>query len=508
MSISCYCLNKFINKLANKFVGSKINAIHQLGANDFAFNCFNDGTIQLLVSLDPGFPLILASQKNDNTIMKSDNFTLAMKKYLEHGNIESMVGDPLNRLLFLTVSKLTPSYIKIRSKMIIELIPYRTNIIITDENDVIIDAKRKTDIASKHIIMRGVKYYAPTNIASDDPLRLIKSEKTYFEENFSNCEEGIKTLRESDTFFFDGRDIVSYHYNENFKEFNPFESRNLINKKIDDNHKDSLYHDVLKSLKNKIKTLNKKIITLEKEKISYQEHLDYSRIGNLLLTFSDSYSNSSNQIIIDSETIKLDSRLNLYQNAERYFKLYRKAKTGLINLDTQIEKAKEEILYLEEKNVQIENGRDEDISEIIEELQQEGYLKNKATPKKIKKDKKPQIHLLKRKDKATIGIGLTSIQNEYLTFTLANKHDTFMHVKDHHGPHVIIFDNNPDNESLLLAAEASLYFASLNEGDVMVAKRSDVKKATSRGRVNILEYHLITIHKIREESVELFKNMR
>ncbi len=508
MSISCYCLNKLTTLYAASFIGAKINSIQPIDNNDYAFNCYNKKILQLIISLNPGFPIILSKENANNLIMPSDAFTLSLKKYVEHGTIEEMYALSNDRIITLVINKTTPSFFKIKSKIIIELIPYRANILILDQDDTIIDAKKKTDLAAKRIVMRGIKYTFPPVNEKEDPLSLMftKNEK----ENLIDCNDSssiIEVIKQSQNFYFDGKDIVAYKYNDNFKEIDPLNSASIIEEKLESDHKGTTYHDLLKLIKSKKKSLNKKIQTLQKERITYQEHLHYNEIGNLLLTYYDQYIDGSSLLNIEEIEIKLDPRLNLYQNAERYFKLYRKAKTGLSMIDEQIKKAEDELDYWEEKESEIINSNDDDILEVMEELEQDGHLKAQRKHHHSQ-NLKPNIHLLKREQQPTIGIGFTAKQNEHLTFTMAHKDDHFFHIKDRHGPHVIVFDSNPDNETLLLAVEASIYFAGFRDGDVMHAIKSDVKKASPRGRVNILKYDLITIHAIRESSVNLFKKLK
>src|SRR5690606_29193575 len=53
-------------------------------------------------------------------------------------------------------------------------------------------------------------------------------------------------------------------------------------------------------------------------------------------------------------TISLDKRLTPAQNAQKYFKMYGKAKTALYQVNNQIEKTKEEVDYLEQIIISID----------------------------------------------------------------------------------------------------------------------------------------------------------
>ena len=50
-------------------------------------------------------------------------------------------------------------------------------------------------------------------------------------------------------------------------------------------------------------------------------------------------------------------------------------------------------------------------------------------------------------------VGKNNIQNDKLTFKIANKNDTWLHTKDVHGSHVIIRSQNVTENILLSAAK-------------------------------------------------------
>ena len=75
--------------------------------------------------------------------------------------------------------------------------------------------------------------------------------------------------------------------------------------------------------------------------------------------------------------ITLDVRLTPQQNAQRYFKLYNKAKKAETVLTQQIEQGKADLDYLESVLVALGEAESErDLSQLREELTQTGILSN------------------------------------------------------------------------------------------------------------------------------------
>ena len=80
-----------------------------------------------------------------------------------------------------------------------------------------------------------------------------------------------------------------------------------------------------------------------------------------------------------------------------------------------------------------------------------------------------------------------------------------MHIKDYHGAHVIIRNNNPSNEEKLLAAELCLILSNKSAGEIMIAPMKDVKKGQALGEALLQNYSLIVLNEVRQSTIELLK---
>ena len=101
--------------------------------------------------------------------------------------------------------------------------------------------------------------------------------------------------------------------------------------------------------------------------------------------------------------------------------------------------------------------------------------------------------------------GKNASSNNELTFKVANKDDYYLHIKDYHGAHVIIRDVNPSNEVKLVAAELCLILSNKEAGDVMITNMKNVKKGHALGEANLLNYSVITLNKVRAETINLLR---
>ena len=183
-------------------------------------------------------------------------------------------------------------------------------------------------------------------------------------------------------------------------------------------------------------------------------------------------------------TVELDPRLSPADNAERFYKHYRKAKTAKTVLSEQIALSRAEIEYLDSVESFLDRAETEqDLTDIRDELYRAGYasrMKNYA-PAKQNKPSKPT-------ETVTPGgyrvlIGRNNLQNDRLTFKVAARNDLWFHAKGVPGSHVILLCDGaePSAEDYTFAASLAAGYSKANAvGGATVAvdytRVSNVKK--------------------------------
>lgn len=197
--------------------------------------------------------------------------------------------------------------------------------------------------------------------------------------------------------------------------------------------------------------------------------------GQSFIDVEDYYDN--NKIV----RIKLSPTLNPSQNVQKYYKDYRRAKTREEMLTVQIAKAKAELQYI--SAVQESLGRAEserELTEIRQELVDEGYLKNRNS-----KGRNKALKLLPPKeytssDGFTIYVGRNNKQNDKLTLKTARNYDMWLHTKDIPGSHVIIVSDNREitDTAILEAASLAAYNSKAKESDNVPVDYTIVKNVS------------------------------
>lgn len=135
--------------------------------------------------------------------------------------------------------------------------------------------------------------------------------------------------------------------------------------------------------------------------------------------------------------IKLDPALNPSQNAQKYYKEYRKAKTAEVMLAEQIELAFEELEYVDTVFYSLTQATTtEDLDEIRAEIAGQGYIRVQQRKNQKEKVSKPLEFTTSEGFKVLVG--RNNKQNDKLTLKDANRNDIWFHTKDIPGSHTVL----------------------------------------------------------------------
>ena len=229
--------------------------------------------------------------------------------------------------------------------------------------------------------------------------------------------------------------------------------------------------DLRKSISIKLERLYHKQKKIEKELRDADNADEFKDKGELLTSYIYMIQKGMESVEVanfydpnySNIRIALNKNLTPSENAQKYFKKYNKLKTAKIELTSQIAICNEEIEYLENIMLGIENCENlEELDDIKDELIKLGYAKAPFRYK-AKKDIDPTTkpNQFTSSDGFKILVGKNNKQNDYLTLRIADPEDLWMHTKNIPGSHVIIKcagKEVPDN-TLLEAATLAAYFS-------------------------------------------------
>lgn len=217
----------------------------------------------------------------------------------------------------------------------------------------------------------------------------------------------------------------------------------------------------------------------------------------------------------NNETIRIpaDPALSPSANAQKYFKEYRKAKTAESMLGELIEQSRQELSYLESviDAVNRSDGYTE-LAEIRSELYEQGYLKKAKNDKAKKAKPMPPLEYISD-DGYKILVGRNNIQNDFLTFKIAAKDDSWFHTQKIPGSHVVVVGNGdiiPERTCRQAAILAAYHSGGRESSQVAVdyTEICSLKKPTGAkpGKVIYHTYNTMWVNPDRELCERLKKN--
>lgn len=347
------------------------------------------------------------------------------------------------------------------------------------------------------------------SLSSDERLILNKVFIDIFTEVRENKFTPIKIFRDNTFKDFYSIDLEELCENEKEKTYS-------ISSLLEEFYNSKFLRDTLGSKSKELKKLINKNIDKIRRKLSNQSNeLNIALNRDKYKIYADLLSSNFHKIEKGADYVKvenfynemeeikipLDSKLDGPSNASKYYKKYSKLKNAALYIKEQIDIGNSELEYLESILLNIEFAETPDeIDDLYEELEKEGYIKKKNKNKKKRKDSQDNYIKLKTDDGFDIFIGKNNKQNDYLTLKKAKKNDLWFHVKDAPGSHVILKNDNRDftNNSLLTAAKLAAKYSSLSKSQnipvdytfKMNVKRHPAKKP---GLVTYTNYKTINI---------------
>lgn len=224
-----------------------------------------------------------------------------------------------------------------------------------------------------------------------------------------------------------------------------------------------------KVLQNNIERCEKKL-ALYADALNSGEQMEKCRLyGELLTANLHSLKSGTDTAAVDNYyadpveriAIPLDRQLTPGENAQRYYKKYQKLKAARDMAIVQREQTLSEQNYLEG---QLDNltkcTAENELSELIEELKDQGYIKrDKGGRKKMKLAASKPMHFVSSTG-ADIYVGKNNRQNDELTLHFASPNDIWMHTKNIPGSHVIVKGaSEQDTATMTEAALLAAYYS-------------------------------------------------
>lgn len=534
-------LNVVAHELNEVLTGGRIEKIYQPETDEITLFIKNNRTYHtLVISANPSNPRIhLSTQKKENSL-NAPAFCMLLRKYLIGSYIQNISIFNSDRIIKIAV--ISKNELKDINTFYImaELMGRYSNIILTTQNEIILDAIKRIhfDQSTTRYILPNLKYeLQPQNRIS---LFDNKALNTFFEKSEISADDilkqisgiGKETAREiinSKTPFLKLKEMLGLIPEKPFKPClryengvlrdyyimpystlsGDYEIHDSINGALD---KFYLLYDsterkkhstkTVVTLLNRLKSKTERRIADNTKKLDESEKKDeYKKFGEILLTnLYRVKPNEKTVVCYDyynncDVSINLDPKISPADNAQSYYKKYNKLKRSGEIARQQLDILINQREYLKTIETAINNcSLKSEYDEILSELNSLAGLRQNI--KKNNKEKKAQPTHFKVNG-FDVYLGKNNLQNNEVTFNIADSKDLWLHVKANHGAHIII-KGQPDDMTISKCASVAAFYsdAKLSEKvEVDYTLKKYVKKMPGAmpGMVTYVNYNSVLV---------------
>ena len=277
-----------------------------------------------------------------------------------------------------------------------------------------------------------------------------------------------------------GASAVSHAYGNYSRMLDEYYYRRDLNDRMK-----SKSQDLLKLLANSSARIAKKLDIQSGELKKCADREQYREKGDLinanlhLLQKGDMIAEVVNYYSEDCSTVRidLDPMLTPAQNAQKYYKEYRRLQAAEQHLTELIAQGKNELAYIDSVLDMLSRAESErELSEIRQELTEEGFIKRKKSLPGKQPPKLPPLRFVSD-DGFTILVGRNNQQNDRLTLKESRNYDVWLHTLNAPGSHTVIVcdGKQPPNRTLEQAAQIAAFHSSARQSGLVAVDYTLIK---------------------------------
>ncbi|MEE1132172.1 MAG: NFACT RNA binding domain-containing protein [Caryophanon sp.] len=509
-----------------QLVTGRIAKIHQPNAQEIVMHIrANSNNYKLLFSIHSAYARVQITTQTIDNPAEPPMFCTLLRKHLEGGVIAAITQEDGDRIITFDINATNEIGDPVKRIVSAEIMGRHSNVLLIDaQTNKIIDSLKHLPPAvnSYRTVMPGAAYIAPPAQEKANPFTTSADDVAAFFVRPREAKEvqqhfaGFSTMHAQELLhrIGDGDALTAWQQflqqlrnahaptycevgnkvlfspttithvaeaAENFTSLGSLLDRVFFARAERDRVKQQA-GDLERWLQNERDKLQLKMRKLEQD-YARAEKLDTLQLyGELLMANIYAFSKGETSVTVanyysevgEMVTIPLNPRKTPVENAQHYYTRYTKAKNALIMVKQQLEKTATDLTYFELLAQQVQHASPSDIEEIREELAEQGLLRLRASKKK-KKVTKPAPESYTSSTGIAISVGKNNKQNDFLTFKLAKRHETWLHTKDIPGSHVVIHSDAPDEQTLAEAAVLSAYFSKARESSAVPVDYTEVR---------------------------------
>lgn len=551
-----FVLKALVDELQQHVPGATVSKVFQMSSDDLLLRLWRGRDLRLLLSTHPSLQRLHLTESRFDNPQRPPRFAAFLRAHLRQARVRDITVQPYDRVVYVTWER--PGEPAPALTLVHELTGPHANIVLVDAAGVILEALKHvpSDVRHQRAILPGQRYVPlplpPQRLrlsaltcehlvqlhqqGTFDGLHLqrllvglspvLATELLHRSQgNPQACWELLQQLRqhyENNTLSLsvcatpDGRRHLSAlplaHGPTTVDAFPSAQEAvaAFYEPATEAALAESIRSAAQKALRQRQQKLSTKMANLQQDGEKLQSYLPYQHYGTLLVTRRLPRGATSTTVVDYSRpeqptlTIPLEPRLSGQENAQAYFKKYRKTKSGLSKVQTLLEQCHTEADHLADLAQQLEQTEDwSTLQTLAEQLvrnrlpaRQPHRVAARAHPVPA-----PPYRTFVSSDGYTLHCGKSNQGNDALLRQLAASDDLWLHAHRQAGAHVIIKvsprQQVPHRTLVEAAALAAYYSKGRHAAAVEViytpAKYVHKFRGAHPGQVQVKAYHTLEV---------------
>lgn len=180
MALDGIVIAALVQELRRTLLGGHIQKIAMPENNELLLTIKNNAAQhRLLISCEAALPLLYLQRENKPSPLTAPGFAMLLRKHIGSGKITAIEQLGLERIVRIETTQLNELGDIAPHALYVELMGKYSNIIFTDESNVILDSMRRVpaSVSSLREVLPGRPYFIPEKLQKTNPLSL--TEKTF-----------------------------------------------------------------------------------------------------------------------------------------------------------------------------------------------------------------------------------------------------------------------------------------------------------------------------------------
>lgn len=181
MAFDGFCIKRITKEYSELFTDGRISKVIQPNAFDIILVIKKEKeTYNLFVSANPSMSYTYLVKDKGEAPQNALNFCMVLRKYIANGKILSVKQKGNERIISFDIEHLDEMGDRSVKKLIFELMGKHSNIILTDENDIILDSIKRISALTSSVreVLPKKNYFFPSDLSKINPYDCNITEET------------------------------------------------------------------------------------------------------------------------------------------------------------------------------------------------------------------------------------------------------------------------------------------------------------------------------------------